>query len=42
VLPSANGVVGGNEYPGITIGKGVIGGTYIAKGGGNTARYGCI
>jgi hypothetical protein len=39
---SAIGVVGVNEYPSIGIGKGVVSGTYIAKGGGGTARYGCV
>jgi hypothetical protein len=39
---SATGVIGGNGYPGITIGKGVVSGTYIAKGGGGTARYRCV
>jgi hypothetical protein len=39
---SAIGVVGVNEYPSIAIGKGVVSGTYIAKGGGGTARYGCV
>jgi hypothetical protein len=39
---SATGVIGGNGYPGIAISKGVVSGTYIAKGGGGTARYRCV